>query len=128
MHRLPAFDPITGHPLYVSEVRSDESGIAMKGRFAIPRFARLTEDQSKFLETFLRCRGVLSSVEKEMGLSYPTVRNRLDQLLTALELPAGPVADANGAGIEDQRRILDQLERGEISVEEAKVKIRGGSQ
>lgn len=127
MHRLPAYDPISGHPLYVSEVMSDESGISLRGRFAIPRFARLTEEQSRFLETFLRCRGVLSSVEKELGLSYPTVRNRLDQLLTALELPSAPMPEANGAAIEDQRRILDQLERGEISVEEAKVKIRGGA-
>ena len=60
-------------------------------------------------------------------MSYPTVRNRLEQLLTALELPSAPMPEANGAAIEDQRRILDQLERGEISVEEAKVKIRGGA-
>ena len=127
MHRLPAFDPISGHPLYVSELTSDEGGISLRGRFAVPRFARLTDDQSRFLETFLRCRGVLSSVEKEMGLSYPTVRNRLDLLLTALDLPSAPMPDSNGAALEEQRRILDQLESGEISVEEAKVKIRGGA-
>jgi len=121
MHRLPAFDPITGQPMIVTELTSEESGISLRGRFAVPRFARLTDEQSHFLETFLRCRGILSSVEKEMGLSYPTVRNRLDQLLVALDLPSAPEPKED---LEGKRRILDQLENGEISVDEAKVRIR----
>ncbi|MCC6686289.1 MAG: DUF2089 family protein, partial [Fimbriimonadaceae bacterium] len=57
----------------------------------------------------------------EMGLSYPTVRNRLDQLLVALDLPSAPEPKED---LEGKRRILDQLESGEISVDEAKVRIR----
>ncbi len=125
LHRLPAFDPISGASFYISELTSEDGEISVRGKFAVPRFARLTEEQSKFLETFLRCRGVLSSVEKELGVSYPTVRNRLDQLLQALELPSHSSGETAGAGLEEQRRILDQLESGEISVEEAKKKIRG---
>ncbi|MBL8059912.1 MAG: DUF2089 domain-containing protein [Chthonomonas sp.] len=121
MHRLPAYDPISGQPLIVTELTSEESGISLRGRFAVPRFAKLTDEQSHFLETFLRCRGVLSSVEKEMGLSYPTVRNRLDQLLSALDLPPAPEPKED---IEGKRRILDQLESGEISIDEAKARIR----
>lgn len=113
--------------MIVSEVTSEESGVTLRGRFAIPRFARLNEEQSRFLETFLRCRGVLSSVEKELGLSYPTVRNRLDQLLTALDLPSAPAHATEAPNLEERRRVLDLLERGEITPEEAKEKIRGGS-
>lgn len=127
MHRLPAFDPISGGPLYVSEVTTGPDGVSIRGKFEIPRFARLTEDQSHFLEVFLRCRGVLSSVERELGMSYPTVRNRLDQLLTALDLQPVKAQDPE-VDPELKRRVLDQLERGEINVEEAKVRMRGQGQ
>lgn len=121
IHRLPAFDPITGEPLIVTELTSEDNGISIRGRFAVPRFAKLNDEQGYFLETFLRCRGNLSSVEKELGISYPTVRNRLDQVLTALDIPAAPEPKDD---LEGKRRILDQLESGEISVDEAKVRIR----
>src|SRR6185312_12620072 len=83
-HKLPARDPVTGGELYISEVTGEDSGITMRGKFEIPRYARLDSDQQRFLETFLRCRGMLNSVERELGLSYPTVRARLDSLLEAL--------------------------------------------
>lgn len=126
LHRLPAFDPVTGSELYVSEVKSDQSGIAMRGRFEVPRFARLNEEQSRFLEAFLRCRGVISSVEKELGLSYPTVRNRLDGVLAALDLTPAKHAEPM-QNLDEKRKVLDELESGNITVEEAKVRIRGGA-
>ena len=87
-HRLPAHDPIAGGPLIVTEIEAVESGITLRGRFEIPRFARLNDDQARYLETFLRCRGMLNSVEKELGISYPTARARLDGVLKALDLHA----------------------------------------
>ena len=87
-HRLPARDPIAGGPLVITEVVAEESGITLRGRFEIPRFARLNDDQAQYLETFLRCRGMLNSVEKELGISYPTARARLDAVLKALDLHA----------------------------------------
>jgi len=123
LHPIPAKDPVTGGELYISEVASDESGIAIRGRFAIPRYSRLDAEQQKFLETFLRCRGVISGVEKELGISYPTVRARLDQVLEALDLKPAKGLEEKERAASDRREVLDQLERGEITAEEAKAKL-----
>jgi hypothetical protein len=123
LNQLPTKDPISGGELHVSEVACDASGIAIKGRFEIPRYARLDAEQNKFLETFLRCRGVLNAVERELGISYPTVRARLDSLLQALDLT--PVKEESPKkSAEKKRAILDQLEKGEITTEEAKARLK----
>jgi hypothetical protein len=124
LHPMPARDPVSGGELYVSELASDDSGVSIRGRFAISRFARLDADQTHFLETFLRCRGTINAVEKELGISYPTVKARLDQLLQALGL--NPVADDKPKmNAEAKRAIIEQLEKGEITAEEAKARMRG---
>jgi len=125
---LPVKDPVSGGDLYVSELTCDESGVTIRGRFEIPRWARLDAEQAKFLETFLRCRGMINSVERELGISYPTARARLDSLLEALGY--GPTKEEKARkarAAEHKRRILEQLEQGEITPEEAKVKLRGGA-
>lgn len=124
---IPHEDPVTGGELYISELTSAESGITIRGKFAIPRYARLDKENAKFLDTFLRCRGMLSSVEKELGLSYPTVRAKLDTLLVALGVT--PVKEEKPKEKLDarRRRILEALEKGEISADEAKTKIREGA-
>ncbi len=123
-HKLPARDPVTGGELYISEVANDDSGIAIRGKFEVPRYARLDADQQRFLETFLRCRGMLNSVERELGLSYPTVRARLDSLLEALDLQSSKEDIAKKDKVSDKKRkILEQLERGDISADEAKEKL-----
>ena len=72
---------------------------------------------------------MLNSMERELGISYPTVRSRLDSLLEALQLT--PVKEESGARkeklTERRRKILDQLEKGDITPAEAKVQLRGGS-
>jgi hypothetical protein len=123
-HKVPPRDPVSGGELYISELANDESGITIRGRFEVPAYARLDADQQHFLETFLRCRGILSSVERELGISYPTVRARLDALLAALDLkPAKEEAVPKEKVADQKRQILEQLERGEISAEEAKEKL-----
>lgn len=124
LHRLPYRDPISGGDLYVSELANDDSGITMRGRFEIPLMARLDAEQCKFLETFLRCRGMINSVERELGMSYPTVKARLDSLLDALHLsPAKEPEVKKDKVAEKKRKILDQLESDEITAEEAKEKL-----
>lgn len=128
-HPLPARDPVSGGNLYVSELSNDESGITLRGKFEIPKYAALDSEQAHFLDTFLRCRGTINAVERELGVSYPTVRARLDQLLSTLGLaplaedkkpePPKPKIDASMVN-----SILDQLEAGELSPEEAMSKIR----
>lgn len=125
LHPIPSRDPVSGGELYVSELASEDSGITIRGKFEIPRYAKLDAEQQRFLETFLRCRGMLASMEREMGMSYPTLRSRLDALLAALDLE--PVKDTHRTekNSEKKTKILDQLERGEITAEEAKAKLRG---
>lgn len=105
-HPLPACDPIVGGPLVITELTGVESGVTIRGRFTVPRFARLNPEQARYLETFLRCRGMLNSVEKELGISYPTARARLDAVLKALDLhavreDAGPSTNAGAAHPEE---------------------------
>jgi hypothetical protein len=124
LRKLLTRDPIGGGELYVSELASDDSGVAIRGRFEIPRYARLDDDQTRFLETFLRCRGMLNSVEREMGISYPTVRTRLDALLAALDLAPIKEEPKKDKSAEKKKQILAQLERGEITADEAKTKLK----
>lgn len=127
LYQMPHRDPVSGAPLYISELSCEESGVVIRGRFEIPRFARIDAEMTRFLEVFLRCRGVLSCVERELGLSYPTVRSRLDALLESLGLQ--PVRESRATqgkeDLERKREILDQLERGEITAEEAKALLKG---
>jgi hypothetical protein len=124
-HRIPNQDPVSGGALYISELTGEDSGIQIRGRFEIPPYARLDKEQQDFLEAFLRCRGMISCVEKELGLSYPTVRARLDTLLEALGLTPKEDGPKKEKMREKRRKILDQLEKGEITAEEAKAKLRG---
>lgn len=123
-YKVPARDPVSGSELYVSELTSEDTGITIRGRFEIPPYARLDGEQAKFLETFLRCRGMLSSVEKELGISYPTVRSRLDNLLETLSLaPIKEEKPKSEKSSEKKRKVLEQLEKGEITPDEAKEKL-----
>jgi hypothetical protein len=128
LNRIPPKDPVSGGELYISELACDESGVTIRGRFEIPRYARLEPEQAHFLETFLKCRGMLNAVERELGLSYPTVRARLDNLLHALGFDGFLKEEARPRekNQEKKRQILDQLERGEITPAEAKARLKEG--
>ncbi len=109
----------------ITEFVNEELGLTLRGRFRLSPFQKLDAEQTKFLLTFLRCRGVLSSVEKELGMSYPTVRARLDNLLKALGLaPAEVSQEERDRVMERRREILEKLESGEISAEEAKKMLK----
>jgi hypothetical protein len=121
---IPARDPVSGSRLYVSELSSEDGSVTIRGRFRVPRVSQIDRHHQDFLETFLRCRGVISSVEKELGISYPTVRARLDSLLEALDLEPVKPAKRKSEDSELKRSILEQLENGTISAAEAKEKLK----
>ena len=121
---MPTQCPVTGGPLLVTKLECEESGVTIRGRFAIPSYAKLDAEQAHFLETFLRCRGMLNAVERELGISYPTVRARLDSLLQALNLAPFKEDSGRRRASEQKQAILEQLERGEISAEEAKSRLK----
>ena len=86
----------------------------------MPRFSQLKPEQVQFLEVFLRNRGMLNGVERELGISYPTARGRLDGVLEALGLKATEASAEATAGTSSPAEILDLLESGEIDAAEAK--------
>lgn len=120
--RLLGRCPVCGEPLEVVRLHCRSCDTSVEGHFDIGRFAALGPEQLDFLETFLRARGNIREVERELGLSYPTVRSRLDGLLTSLGLMASATEDEPAA---DRRAVLDALERGEITAEEAVRRLRG---
>lgn len=125
-HDGPPNDLIDSDDWYISEYRNDKEDLALRGRFRMSPLHRLSEDQLSFLLTFLRCRGVISSVERELGISYPTVRSRLDALISALGLSATPESqfDQKREVSEAHKEILAKLEAGEITAEDAKRQMK----
>jgi hypothetical protein len=101
-----------GRAFVVERVRLPESGIAIEGAFDLPQLARLPADDQVFVAAFLRSHGSIKEMEQVFGVSYPTVKARLNRIAGALEFvdldPKPPRAE-----------VLDRLSRGEITAEEA---------
>ncbi len=116
--KIVARCPACGSNLEVTRFQCFECDTAIEGRFEICRFCLLSREQRDFVETFLRVRGNIKEVERELGMSYPTVRSRLDQVLRTLGYEVGRT-DEDERAEERRREILSRLNRGEISPEEA---------
>jgi len=123
-HPQPTRCPICSGKLVVTEVTCEDCGTSIRGHFLPNRFAQLDGEQLHFLEVFLRNRGMLAGVERELGISYPTARNKLDALLLALGLTPAVIPEHNGNLAQQRREILDMLEQGQITAEEAARKLR----
>lgn len=89
---LPNLCPLCSGTLEITETACLGCGVQMHGHFSLAPFKALDSEQMRFLETFLRCRGVIRDMEAALGISYPTVRARLDTLLSTLGYTGGPVA------------------------------------
>jgi hypothetical protein len=113
--------PVCGDELQVTRLQCTTCHTGIEGRFSLGRFQRLSPDQLAFLEVFVKNRGVIRDVEKELGISYPTVRNRLDDLLRTLGFEVRDDGVAAGAADEADRRrqVLERLGSGEITAEQA---------
>ena len=126
--------PICEGELAITRLHCRSCGTSLEGEFGVGRFGRLSREQLTVLESFLRSRGNLKEMERELGISYPTVRGRLDALVRALGLADGVEATAEAAETDvsatddptvDRRAILERLARHEISAEDAAVALRG---
>ncbi|HEX2038060.1 MAG TPA: DUF2089 domain-containing protein [Chloroflexota bacterium] len=123
--------PSCGGALEITEVRCTRCETQVRARYRPCDFCALSEEQSTFLRLFVETRGNLSEVEKRLGISYPTVRAKLDEVIQGLgpRPPAppppapAPGGAAPGAG-EAGRAILEALARGEISAAEAATRVR----
>jgi len=126
--------PVCQNELSITRLHCRSCGTSLEGEFGVGRFGRLSREQLTVLESFLRSRGNLKEMERELGISYPTVRGRLDALVRALGLADGVEATAEAAETDvsatddptvDRRAILERLARHEISAEDAAVALRG---
>ena len=130
-HDVISTCPVCSGELAVTRLRCSSCGTTLEGEFSVGRFARLSREQTALLESFLRSRGNLRDIERELGISYPTVRTRVEALVRALgfgprsdeDVPAGD-ADSNATAA-TRESILERLARREISAEEAAAAIRG---
>jgi hypothetical protein len=120
----PTRCPVCNGKLQVTQLSCEACGTSLQGHFQSCRFCQLETEQMQFLEVFLRARGMLAGVERELGISYPTARNKLDALLLALGLAPIPQPPQNEDIARQQRAILDMLEQGQITAEEAARRLR----
>jgi hypothetical protein len=101
-----------GVPAIVEKVRLVDSDIAIEGRFELPPLARLSADDQVFVMAFIRAHGSIKEMEQVFGISYPTVKNRLNRI-------AGQFPFVETAPAASQADILSRLEQGEITADEA---------
>lgn len=114
--------PVCSHNLTITKLECNHCHTKIEGQFVSCKFCQLPLEQIDFITIFLKCRGNIKDVEKELGISYPTVRNRLDSVLNSL----GYQSDKGEQPQETSRRqdILAALENGEITSEEATSQLR----
>ena len=128
--------PVCESQLRVTRLHCNTCGTTIEGEFSVGRFSRLNREQYALLESFLRSRGNLRELERELGISYPTVRNRVEGLLRALDLADGPPMPADEPSAERReqapaidparrRAVLERLSRREITAEQAAAALRG---
>ena len=126
-HDVISTCPVCSGELAVTRLRCGSCGTTLEGEFSVGRFGRLNRDQMALLESFLRSRGNLRDIERELGISYPTVRSRVEALVRALGF--GPRSDDDASAPDDpvpttREAILERLARHEISAEDAAAAIR----
>jgi len=124
--------PVCQGELHVTRLHCQTCGTTIEGQFQVGRFGRLSRDQLALLESFLRARGNLRELERELGLSYPTIRGRIEALLRVLGLADGDATPAGApterqAAIDpaDRRQVLERLARHELTAEQAAAALRG---
>jgi hypothetical protein len=107
-----------GAPLLVERIKLEDDDIVLEGSFELPPLARLTMEDQIFITAFIRSHGSIKDMEQLFGISYPTVKNRLNRISQMLEF-----VDINPPA--SHTEILDELDRGDISVEDALGKLGG---
>lgn len=122
-YAIPTHCPACESRMTVTELACPVCDTRVQGVFEAPGLNRLSTDQIQFVEVFLRCRGNIKEVERDLKISYPTVRSRLDQVIQAMgyDLPAGDGLEMDVTTGE----VLDGLDSGELSFEDAMMRLKG---
>jgi len=113
IYRVISKCPVCSSKLKVQKLKCEKCNTVIENDFELSKFEYLNDEHLKFVEVFLKCRGNIKDVEKELGISYPTVRAKLDEVVAALGYTVVKKSTVNS------KQILDMLERGEITSDEA---------
>lgn len=119
---MPTRCPVCSNDLYVERLRCAECDTAVEGRFTAGWVERLSPEQLAFVRVFLGCRGKIKDVEEALGLSYPTVVSRLDDVVNAIGAPQSSSGPSSRA--DRRRQILDDLAAGLIDADEAARRLK----
>jgi hypothetical protein len=127
--------PACGSQLIITECKCPACQLQMRGEFQSGQLSSLSDEALTFIKVFLSARGNLTEVERVLGISYPTIRNKLDEINNILnrnnetiiipEKPTGSTAEKKTASVEDMRKdILQQVSDGRLSPAEAAQKLK----
>ncbi len=114
-----------GRPIVVERVRLAEQGIAIEGAFELPRIAQLAAEDQVFVAAFVRSHGSIKEMEQVFGVSYPTVKARLNRIAAMLEMVE--VVEMTRPRLQpDRGEVLQRLKAGEITADQAVAELEGG--
>ncbi len=116
--------PVCGEDLLVARYHCEACDTVIEGRFENSAFPGLTAGQIEFVKTFVRCEGKINRMEGELNLSYPTIRNRLHEIIRAMGYEPGK-DDSMEISVEKRHSVLEDLDAGKISTEDAMRMLRG---
>jgi hypothetical protein len=105
--------PVCNSNLTAVKLKCKKCNTIIENEFELSKFSYLSSEQLNFIEVFIKCRGNIKDVERELGISYPTVRGKLEDVIGTLGYTTLKVKDDNNS------EIIDKLEKGEITAEEA---------
>jgi hypothetical protein len=124
MRPAPTRCPVCQSELSVVRLHCNTCDTSIQGHFVSGHFGNLTPEQLEFVFTFVRCEGKINRMEQELGLSYPTIRNRLHEVIRTLGFEPGKDEPAE-IPREKRNSILEDLSAGKISAEAATRLLRG---
>ncbi len=124
MRPAPTICPICQSELEVARLHCPSCDTSIEGHFAMGQFSNLTPDQLDFVFTFVRCEGKINRMEQELSLSYPTIRNRLHEVIRALGYEPGK-DESPEINAEIRSSAIADLEAGKITADQAMRILRG---
>ncbi|MFI7131641.1 DUF2089 domain-containing protein [Nonomuraea sp. NPDC050153] len=107
-----------GQPFLVERVRLAGNGVAIEGEFELPQLAQLGVEDQVFVTAFVRCHGSIKQMERIFGVSYPTIKSRLNRIAQMLDFVETDPAPSRA-------EVIDRLRRGEITAQEALSALEG---
>ena len=125
MNQIPSICPICGGQMTITRLYCQACDTTIEGRFVERSLAQLSTEDLDFIETFVRCEGKINRMEKELNLSYPTIRNRLNEVIRHMGYEPSGEEEAQELPEESRADILEALETGRISVDQALEMLQG---